>query len=321
MSNLRILPDNNLDLWDELYKSGQSKSIYFHKDFISSLNEYFQNYLVFKNDELVAGFTCLLNEDKSSIVSNNFAIYSGFYFASRQNKKVNKQRIERIDLINEVLKIISNRYFEIDFTMSPDVKDIRPFQWYNHGKPPPYFSAETRYTSFLDLSISNDELIKNFSSIRRQQIGYAEKEGLEVLETTNFSNLIKNYERNIVSQGSELSENYFDSLSELINNPKVRNLVRCFEIIRNKKASYSVLFSNLEGSTEYMYGAGDPSIQESYDSTYLIWKVICKMKNEGKSSLNFEGVNSPNRGNYKLSFGGDLQSYYKIRKLSEEKNF
>ena len=34
----------------------------------------------------------------------------------------------------------------------------------------------------------------------------------------------------------------------------------------------------------------------------------------GGKNINFEGVNSPNRGDFKLSFGGDLKTYYNIIK-------
>ncbi len=39
------------------------------------------------------------------------------------------------------------------------------------------------------------------------------------------------------------------------------------------------------------------------------------MKDQGKSMFNFEGVNSPDRGNFKLSFGGNLVPYYNIKKF------
>ena len=58
-----------------------------------------------------------------------------------------------------------------------------------------------------------------------------------------------------------------------------------------------------------------------------VWKSIVKSRaredidtytikaDQGKSKFNFEGVNSPDRGNFKLSFGGNLVPYYNIKKF------
>jgi hypothetical protein len=39
---------------------------------------------------------------------------------------------------------------------------------------------------------------------------------------------------------------------------------------------------------------------------------IINLKQDGINLLDLEGVNSPNRGFWKIGFGGDIRPYYKI---------
>jgi hypothetical protein len=313
---IKIEQSNSPQTWNNLFALGASKSIYFHYDFISSLDCPFRNYLIYKNNELIAGFTSTLNANEDSIIDHEFSIYSGFYFSERHNKKINKKRIERIEVINHVLEEIGAKYNNINFTLSPDIEDIRPFQWFNYNEESFKFSSNIFYTSFLDLTKSKENLLKSLSSIRRQQIGYGTKESLKIVDSDNFSTLINNYQNNLSAQGEDYPEKYFENLLQLLIRLKKMNLIKLYTLIRDGKEAYSVVFSKIGDTSEYMYGSGNMNIQKSYDSTYLLWHVINEMKNDNKTRLNFEGVNSPNRGNYKLSFGGNLEYYFKIAKYS-----
>ena len=45
-----------------------------------------------------------------------------------------------------------------------------------------------------------------------------------------------------------------------------------------------------------------------------------KLSEEGVSQIDMEGVNSPERGKFKLGFGGILKPYYHISKNKENIN-
>ena len=313
-NNLNILKTKDSELWNKLFESGSSKSIYFHNDFISSTNCNYQYYLIHKNQELLAGFVGYTNSEDTRFIENSLAIYSGFYFSDRSNKKINKKRIERINVIQSLLEIIDKEYEEIVFSLSPDINDIRPFQWFNFDNKKDIYDFEIRYTSFLDLSKSTESLLEDLSTIRKQNIKYAEKENIEIVRSKDFSSLIQNYKSNLLQQSELLNKDYFENLAFLLDKLLGKDLIKIYELKRDKKLVYSAVFSDVGSTTEYMYGAGNKDLQQSYDGTYLIWSALKDLKSLGKTSVNFEGVNSPNRGNFKLSFGGNLKPYYKILK-------
>lgn len=316
-NNLQVLKIKDFQIWNKLFENGASKSIYFHHDFISSTNCNYQYYIIYKNEQMLAGFVCFINQDKNKIIENELSIYSGLYFYDRIEKKINKQRIERINIIQTLLEVINNEYENAAFTLSPDINDLRPFQWFNFENKKEIFNFEIRYTSFLDLTKSNEDLFEGLSTIRKQNIKYAEKEGLEFVETYDFTNLLYNYKNNLLQQSESFSKDYFVNLKQLLSKLFEKKLIKIYEVKRNNESIYSAVFSNVGNTAEYMYGAGNKEFQKSYDATYLIWKALIELKSLGKTSLNFEGVNSPNRGNFKLSFGGNLKPYFKIFKLSK----
>ena len=50
-----------------------------------------------------------------------------------------------------------------------------------------------------------------------------------------------------------------------------------------------------------------------YDSTYCNWLAWSRLfTDHGIKHIDLEGVNSPKRGWFKLSFGGTLENYYSI---------
>ena len=47
--------------------------------------------------------------------------------------------------------------------------------------------------------------------------------------------------------------------------------------------------------------------------TYCLWKSLEKCLSENVDFLDLEGINSPNRGSFKLSFGGKIENYYTLK--------
>ena len=70
--------------------------------------------------------------------------------------------------------------------------------------------------------------------------------------------------------------------------------------------------ATLGDKSVYLYGT--PSgLQSSYDGTFLLWEVFKKLNLENNiNEIDLEGVNSPLRGSFKLSFGGNLKNYYQL---------
>ena len=60
-------------------------------------------------------------------------------------------------------------------------------------------------------------------------------------------------------------------------------------------------------------GLWDPDIRDRIGGTYSLWKAIERCHSEKINLIDLEGVNSPQRGSFKLNFGGVIKNYFKIK--------
>ena len=59
-----------------------------------------------------------------------------------------------------------------------------------------------------------------------------------------------------------------------------------------------------------MIGANDPEYRKYGTGTFIMFEQIRKCLESGLSQVDFIGINSPNRGDYKTSFGGIPVQYF-----------
>ena len=83
------------------------------------------------------------------------------------------------------------------------------------------------------------------------------------MRSKDFSSLIQNYKSNLLQQSELLNKDYFENLAFLLDNLLGKDLIKIYELKRDKKLVYSAVFSDVGSTTEYMYGAGNKDLQES----------------------------------------------------------
>ncbi|HPT40885.1 MAG TPA: GNAT family N-acetyltransferase, partial [Candidatus Gastranaerophilaceae bacterium] len=66
----------------------------------------------------------------------------------------------------------------------------------------------------------------------------------------------------------------------------------------------------------YLFGANDPEYRNLFGGNFLMLNMIRDAFENDIEKIDFVGVNSPNRGDYKLSYNGELKPYF-ILKLEE----
>jgi lipid II:glycine glycyltransferase (peptidoglycan interpeptide bridge formation enzyme) len=72
----------------------------------------------------------------------------------------------------------------------------------------------------------------------------------------------------------------------------------------------AVLFIYDDRTAYYLFGANDPEYRNTSAGTFLLMQLIKDAFANGLDEVDFVGVNSPNRGDYKISFNADLEPYF-----------
>ena len=97
-----IIRENNCDLdWDYLVNNSTQGSIFSESYFLNCLSVNYKKYIIFKGDDMVAGFNIFLSSDELNTVAENLSVYNSIMFISKPDQKPVKKKLERF-MINRV---------------------------------------------------------------------------------------------------------------------------------------------------------------------------------------------------------------------------
>ena len=75
------------------------------------------------------------------------------------------------------------------------------------------------------------------------------------MRSKDFSSLIQNYKSNLLQQSELLNKDYFENLAFLLDKLLGKDLIKIYELKRDKKFVDSAVFSDVVSTTVYLYGA------------------------------------------------------------------
>lgn len=284
-------------------------------------------------------FWCLRGAEKRAAVVINetpdgrhgllddFIIHNGIIFAPPANKQ-NRSQItsDRFEMAADVAALLSRRYERLELALAPQVTDIRPFLWHNYGTDGPMYTADVRYTAYADLTgfaeantPEDIPLFQEISYARRQEVRKALKAGLVTTEDVDGDALADFYVLTMARQGIEVAQEKRHSLSRLADHLLARNMARLF-VSRTTQGDPAAmaLFGWDCKRAYYLFGAGDPVHRNTPCGTAVLWDAFAALARDGHRQVDLEGVNSPRRGWFKLSFGAELLPYYQLTKDGAE---
>jgi lipid II:glycine glycyltransferase (peptidoglycan interpeptide bridge formation enzyme) len=151
------------------------------------------------------------------------------------------------------------------------------------------------------------------SKSRRQQIRQIEKQKLLTQEVSNVDLLSQLYIQTFERQGIKLDQKHLDRMIKLLESLIKSGVAHSFVSFNDEGvASCASIFGIHQSNGVYLFGASDSQNRGSSAGTAAIWHAIQALHQRGVNLIDFEGVNSPNRGWFKLSFGATLLPYFQI---------
>ena len=307
------------DKWDELVNNSKNGNIYNYSYYLNSTNLNIKAFYFLKNEELRAGIVLIEKEGK--IVLDDLVVYNGIIY----NNPTNKQNLAQIHseqfqiqefIANELIKM--SNY--IEFSLHSSIIDIRPILWVNYGTSFSKYKVDIKYTSYLDISdfrvakkLENIKIYNNASASRRQQIRYAIKKNYKTKKIFNIDKFIKFYLMTMERQNEKVSKEKLDGMFNIIKTLIDINKGALYASYDDKDEIGSMAFFGWDDKRAYyIFGANDPSKRNGHTGTNVLWEAFYDLSKMGINEIDLEGINSPKRGWFKLSFGGDIRPYYEI---------
>jgi hypothetical protein len=309
--NFEISTINDKIIWDDFVSKSKQGSIFSMSNYLDSIQKSYKLFIVKNNEnKILAGFVLLEDSSKMNKIPYPFTPFNGILFCNDfenmiENKKNNLQFNITTYIINELTTIYNN----FEMSLSPNFHDLRPFIWYNYGGSPT-FNIKIRYTSILNLEdFDLTNYLTKIRTVRRQEFNKCKAIFDISFDINTFLDLyLKTFER------QDIKVNDLDL--KLIRNITEAALRNNYGILSKASIDEKIVSMNLfiydNNTAYYLFGVNDPVSRNSGASTFLMINTLNKIKKMNLKFVDFVGINSPKRGDFKLSFNPTITQYHEV---------
>lgn len=317
----RLIPAVLDDKWDAFVSVSPDASVFIASNYLANTGCRLGLYRCYNADELRAVVAVVESPDGTSAVLDDLVIYSGICFGAPTHGQGRAQRIsERHEIATFIVGALADRYEAVEFALAPSIDDIRPFLWHNYGRDCGRFSVDVRYTSYLSIAdfacaerLEDIEAYRQATGARRQEIRYARRDGVVTEEFRDVTVFVDFYRRTMERQGKTVASPVLERMAALVDALLDNGLARMFSSHTADGSLGSIAVYAFDAlRAYYLFGASDPALRNAATGTAILWDAFTALAKSGISQVDLEGVNSPRRGWFKLSFGGLLVPYYQV---------
>lgn len=321
---LKKIDSSEFSKWNQLVYSSRQGSIFNRYEYLDALKVNYKLYFVIKGESLVGGLILVVDSaNKKNIIVPDHLIYGGIIFSESLDKNTSKSNSKKFQVTEDIVKYLTKKYDNIEIQFSPHIEDIRPFLWHNYHskKISEKFSVDVRYTSFLNIREINDYenledniFFKKLGYSRRQEIRYGKKYKVSIFQSDDtkiFYSLARKVNENKYSP--DILEKLLKDMKSIIESlKKIESLVIFYAKDSKEEIASATVFCWDNKRAYYLFGVNKILKNERYIGSQLLWCSFVELQKAGVEEVDLEGVNSPERGWFKLSFGGSLKPYYKL---------
>lgn len=308
--------------WDDLVERSAQGTLFSTSAFLDALPFPVSIWLCRKNSQIVGGLALIEAEAPRATRIAPHVIHGGPLFSPAPAEQVRAMTLsEEYRITSALLALSLEHYDTLIFQGAPTLNDLRPFQWHNYGAPGPHAEITIRYTSYLDISPRPDgswddwPVYRAFNKSRRQSVRYADADGITTQrDNTGFDTFLAIYDQTFERQGMIVDAEERALLQSVCRGLQAAGRLRLFVSSLANGTIGSVSIWGLDAKRAYyLYGANAPELRDSHCGTMAIVGAFEYLAEEGVTEVDMEGINSPQRGYFKLSFGGDIRPYPRVQ--------
>ncbi len=305
--------------WDLFVQSSEQGTIFSRKAFLEAFPARHGLWYCYKKNTLKAAVAVVETDDGKACKSVGHMIHNGIMFVPEPSEQnLAQSNSNRFAITAFIIQELSKIYKYIDFTNSTAFTDLRPFLWHNYHTDGPKVTYDIRYTSILKLPEYKDifeggEFFNCFNTLRRRVIRTGINEGIKTTYSYDLDSFISLFISTFERQNIVVDQNEIDLLYSVISNLHKNNMIRGISAYdANGNLGTILIFGINNNRAYYLYGSSLPDKRSANTGSIAFWDAFKYLAKEGVSEVDLEGINSPKRGYFKLSFGGSIAPYYRV---------
>ncbi len=307
--------------WDRLAAASPTGTVFASSAYLAALRCRWSVYHCMRRQEVRGGLLVTESENGEDAVLHPFVVYAGALLPPPAHAQNHVQMLsDHFDMLQTMAELLPGMYRKVGLALAPGVADIRPFLWYRYGEPGPHYVPDVRYTAYVDISglrqgqnPDETDLFARCAAARRQEVRYARKKGVVTEEVGLSAQFTEYYALTMQRQGLEVDPETLEDMRLLIEGLMAAGRARMFAS-RTAEGEYgSMAVMALDSRRAYyLFGANDPARRDTHCGSAVLWDAFCALAESGVAEVDLEGVNSPKRGWFKLSYGATLTTYYEL---------
>lgn len=313
MSNWEINFKEDRQVWDVFVSTSPQRSIFVYSKFLDSLLVNYDLVTCCDKDKIVAGAVVIYADSGSPIDTVfPFTQYQGILLADNSSQASHSQITHEFRTVEYFIAQLTEHYKKYCLCQSWRLRDLRPFQWHNYHEPQNgQFKIDLRYTGTLDINKYHnfDGYVSSVRTVRRQE--FKKSSQLLKLKLSDDEEILddlhaKTFERQNIDRTDQESV----LVKSILRHAIAGNYGKMCCAMLDDVAVSAVLFLYDSRTTYYLFGANDPSHRKTFAGTFLLMQMIKDAFETGIQEVDFVGVNSPNRGDFKISLNAELRPYF-----------
>jgi len=306
----------NFDTAFKVWESSPNANIYNNPIFLKNYkNVTFLG--AFKGDEINCCWPIFKNK-KKILIPNFFYYFGPFWSKKIFELPAHSWLSTSLNIYSKFIEYLTKNCSKISFQFHHSLLDIRAFDWWNFGyKTKKKFLVKPKYSAIINLeNIDHKQIMSNYRYVRRYEIKNFIKNGYEdkiEMCGINFKEISEIYIKSNTSNLNKIQKKHlFQDIKNICNlaNKKF-GAIQCFKDKYTNKIVYFnvVLFDKnsihlvLNCSNEIWKKKGIMA----WGLNNLFYKYVGKYK-----YFDFNGANSPLRGDDKHSYGSYEKLYFQL---------
>ena len=310
-SMLQLSETTDYVAWDAWVDQSAQGTIFSNSRFLRSLNTRFRLFTIQDGHQVVA-LLSVIEDEAENIVRFPFTPYQGILFLHDESLLPRQKILDEFRITEFIVGELTQRYCHMVLPCSWNFEDIRPFLWHNyHANAAAHFTVQPRYTAVLDLkSMDVSRYPAQVRACRRQEL--KKSSAFTINGKASVDDFSRLYIATFARQEITLEHNSLALVQSIISQAVAQGYGRLSSCDTSAGPASMCLFLYDKTRAYYLFAANEPAQRNTGAATRLIFDNIFEARRRGLDELDFVGVNSPDRGDFKLSFNPELKLYFEL---------
>ncbi len=312
MSELVLQRCTDQALWDQFLRRSPQACRYSTEPVLHALACKADFWFVKRKGQVIAGLP-VITENQAADGLPIHSYYVGLMLHDEAWRCKPNRRTENLLAITEqLMRELSTHYDVIELCLHPDITDIRGFDWFNYHEPQAgRVAIHARYSA--QLSLDKEHIRHAARSSRRREEKYArEREQLHFVSGGTSDELLRLWQHSLQRQDCTIPTAELDA-TRVFAEHLLATETGTIATVRNQDdeaVAAGLLMYDYHGLVHLpVVGIADTR----YGGTLLYFSMMEVAAEKGYTRMDLNGANSPARGYFKHSIGGEATLYFHLR--------